>query len=313
MSNICKKIKNDIENMYERSQKDEDYYPTLRASQIGDECSRKLWYRLRWALKPKKWSGRMIRLFETGKKEEDRIIQNLKDAGFDVLFQQKEILPLSNSSLTGSIDGQIPLTIREGEQEFYLIEIKTHNDINWKSWNRYGVEISHPKHFGQICTYLTGLDLKKCIYISLNKNTDEIGFEEINKDDEKCKKILKKASDIVYSEDIPLRILDKKNLWMCKLCEFNNICYEEDLPRKNCRTCINFEFDSSGTFGKHKCNKFSTDLSLDQQKQGCSSHIYNPKMINAKQINFNKKEESVTYKLKNGKTFKNCIKGDIYE
>ena len=61
------------------AQRKNDHRPQLvGGSQIGNECSRALWYQFRWAWSPDFDGKRMLRLFETGDREEDRVLENLK-------------------------------------------------------------------------------------------------------------------------------------------------------------------------------------------------------------------------------------------
>ena len=60
-----------------------EHRPHLGGSQIGNECSRALWYQFRHAWSPT-FDGRMLRLFETGDREEDRIVANLRAVGITV-------------------------------------------------------------------------------------------------------------------------------------------------------------------------------------------------------------------------------------
>ena len=54
--------------------------PHLGASQIGEDCLRKLFYSFRHCSSPN-FIGRMQRLFNTGKIEEDRVINDLRNIG----------------------------------------------------------------------------------------------------------------------------------------------------------------------------------------------------------------------------------------
>jgi len=49
----------------------------LGMSEIGNDCSRQLWYKFRW-MYSETHSGRMLRLFKRGHREEDRYIEILK-------------------------------------------------------------------------------------------------------------------------------------------------------------------------------------------------------------------------------------------
>lgn len=55
----------------------------LGASLIGHPCSRYLWYNFRW-VRQEKFSGQMYRLFNRGHREEERFVEWLKGAGFEV-------------------------------------------------------------------------------------------------------------------------------------------------------------------------------------------------------------------------------------
>ena len=55
----------------------------LGASSIGEECLRKIWMDWR-GYGSVEFDGRMLRLFETGHLQEDRIVSDLKAAGYTV-------------------------------------------------------------------------------------------------------------------------------------------------------------------------------------------------------------------------------------
>jgi len=62
---------------YEKQRKGESHRPHLGGSQIGNTCKRALWYQFRHAWSPT-FSGRILRLFETGHREEDRLIKGAR-------------------------------------------------------------------------------------------------------------------------------------------------------------------------------------------------------------------------------------------
>jgi hypothetical protein len=73
---------------YKEKRKNE-HRPHLGGSQIGNECSRALWYQFRHAWSPN-FEGRMLRLFETGDREEDRIVANLRAVGVTIWEKDPE-------------------------------------------------------------------------------------------------------------------------------------------------------------------------------------------------------------------------------
>ena len=75
-----------IDAMYKSYEKTESLsFSRLGASGIGEECIRKIWFNWR-GFSQKQFEGRMLRLFETGHLQEDRVIQDLIRSGKEVYF-----------------------------------------------------------------------------------------------------------------------------------------------------------------------------------------------------------------------------------
>ena len=92
----------------------------LGASVIGRECDRALWYEFRWVTRAAQ-AGRMLRLFETGRLEEDRLIRNLRRIGVTVLDVDPETgrqwhVQAHGGHFGGSLDG-VGLGIPEAPQD----------------------------------------------------------------------------------------------------------------------------------------------------------------------------------------------------
>lgn len=63
----------------------------LGASELGEECWRKLWYGFRWT-KLEHFDGRMMRLFNVGHSAEPRFVTYLRGIGFEVKEFETDIL-----------------------------------------------------------------------------------------------------------------------------------------------------------------------------------------------------------------------------
>jgi len=83
----------------------------LGASMIGKPCYRELWYSFRWVQTPT-FEPRMLRLFQTGHREEPRFIEMLEAVGFKVSAEQKQELYLHPES-----DSYMWLTEKEFNQQ----------------------------------------------------------------------------------------------------------------------------------------------------------------------------------------------------
>lgn len=84
---LSKRISKDIDEWAIKTY-DGGHRTHLGASLIGEECSRKLWYIFRWAVR-EQHTGRQQRLFQRGHKEEASFIEYLEGIDFTVFFEDR--------------------------------------------------------------------------------------------------------------------------------------------------------------------------------------------------------------------------------
>lgn len=214
-----------IDKWYEQKEakKGGEQYPTLRVSELGDSCARKLWYRFNWVLPPEKFQGRMLRLFDRGHREEERFIKPLMDMGVDVFNEQQEVTAC-DGWLTGHIDG-IALGLPESPKTPHLVEFKTHSQKSYDDLVKHKMQKSKFKHFVQTQVYAHLLGLTRIMYLAVNKNTDEIYQERIETDGAFAKSQIARAERIIFAEEPPERISQNPQWYECKFCSFRDVCY----------------------------------------------------------------------------------------
>ena len=261
-----------IDAAYEASS-DDGRRPHLGGSLIGHPCLRHLWYVFRWAKRPV-FPGRILRLFQTGHREEARMIDDLRRAGLTVstgpdgfrqsTFREDE---KTGGHFSLSLDGAV-IGLPEAPETWHVLECKTHNDDSFKKLQKDGVEKSKPVHYAQmqVGMLLSGMD--RALYLSKNKNTDAYDSERVSLDKKTAKKLIVKAGEVVKSET-PLEKLSTDPAWFeCKFCNFHPLCFEKEPMEKNCRTCVCVAVADEGRF---YCQKFEKVLSLEEQKAACDT------------------------------------------
>ena len=136
-----------------RDEKERNY---LGASIIGDPCARKLFYSFRWVSPPERFDGRMLRLFETGHREEARMIADLRMSGVEVwdVDENGEQFGFSDHGghFRGHMDGVL-MGVKEAPKTPHLFEAKTHNLKSFKKLLSEGVA-SKPLHVAQMQIYM---------------------------------------------------------------------------------------------------------------------------------------------------------------
>ena len=249
---------------------------------IGKECSRALWYDFRWASDPG-FEARMLRLFEHGYKEEDRIVENLRSVGITIFSrdpdsgEQINFKEEGNPHFSGSVDG-IGVGFPEAEKTWHVLECKTSSKKLFDKMLKDGVEKSKYQHYCQMQVYMRWAKLDRAFYIVCCKDDDRLYGERVYFDPELAQKLADKACRIVFSA-VPLeRLGDSENSFCCKWCDHVDICWHGELPLVSCRTCafVTPEPDGTWTCGRGGEKRV---LGESEQKVGCSCHIFIPELV----------------------------------
>lgn len=248
-----------------------EHRPHLGGSQIGNECSRALWYQFRHMDAPV-FDGRQLRLFETGDREEARIVANMRAIGVTVWDKDPDTgrqirFTACDGHFALSLDGVGKGFAESGQP--HTLEFKTMNDENFRAMQKDGVEKSKPIYWAQcqIGMHLAGLE--RCAFIAVNKNTDEIYMERIKYDAAMGIQLVAKAEAVIYAEKPPAKLNNDPSFYLCRFCDYRFICHDGKPPLVNCRTCAHSTPERSGD-GAWSC---ANGLPINRK---CTAHLFNP-------------------------------------
>ena len=257
----------------------------LGASQIGEECARKVWFTWRWADSGEPPDGRLFRLFRRGDIEEEIIAKDLEAAGITIMTVDPQTM--KQWELTGiddhfvcKLDG-IAKGVPEKPKAWHTVEMKTMNDKNFKALVKHGVQKAQPKHYAQMQAgmWLSGNSIDnrmtRSLYVVINKNTDDIYTEIVSFSKPFSDKLMQKAQDIIYAETPPDRI-GTQSCMACKWCPVKGTCHANVVPPVNCRTCCHSTPEKDGTWS---CARHKKTLAFTDQLAGCGQHIYRPEFL----------------------------------
>jgi hypothetical protein len=252
-------------------QKNMQFRSHLGASLLGRPCKRQTWYSFRWA-KESKFDGRMIRLFNRGHMEETRFIAILRQAGLLVWFTDQNGGQFVFNNCDGHYGGSLDAVVRgvPGYENIPMLgEFKTHSDDSFHKLKTLGVKAAKSEHYTQMNQYAGHYKLTHMLYMAVNKNNDELYVEVVEFDQEDFDHYINVANLLVKSDKPPMRISKDPTYFMCKRCEYNDICHKNKLPQRTCRTCKNAVRMSEG---KWICLNTSNDLTKEMQYNACSEY-----------------------------------------
>jgi hypothetical protein len=310
-----------IYEVYEEHRAEAKPRDYLGGSAIGRKCKRQLWYDFRKA-KIAEFPGRLLRLFETGHREEDRMIEDLKAIGLEVYGVNPETgeqfeVEAFGGHFAGHLDGLVR-GVPDAPKQWHLFEAKTSNSKGFRKLsyhkcddcNRYvepanaggcprcscdeieppqGVKKAKPVHYAQMQVYMGlapkfwdqwGLDgepPKAALYMVHCKEDDRLYLERVHFDQAVFEELGHKAKEIIESEGPPDKIAFTEDYYLCRWCDFSDICHGQAVPRLDCRTCIHSTPAMEGQ--GWVCDREGRGTPLGGHYEGCPHHLYLPPLL----------------------------------
>lgn len=282
-------------------------------SALGTECDRQLWLTFRWASKAEHLTGQKLRLFETGNIEESRLISDLRMVeGVEVqdidpeTGKQYKVYGIGGH-LRGKLDGLVK-GIPEAPKIIHVLETKSHNQKSFDELRKKGVKQSKPSHFWQCQMYCHLMQLTRCLYLAVNKNTDELYSERIEHDPVACMRMLIRLEHVIQATRAPVPISEQRKAPDCLWCNHKSVCHSLAFGRSNCRTCLHVTpiVDPVNTAGQWLCEKHNKTLTADEQHAGCGDHLFLPDMVPGTQTDSG--DDFVIYQMRDGSEWTDRVK-----
>lgn len=288
MGDIEKYIPRDsstVQRIFEEYKKAGDAEPTrgyLGASIIGHSCERYLWYCFRQCC-ASEIPGRIYRLFETGDREEGRMVIDLRSIDCEVhdtdsSGEQFEVLALGGH-FSGHMDG-CALGIPEAPKTWHVLEFKTHNTKSFEKLCKDGVQKLKPQHFAQMQIYMHLTKMVRALYLAVNKDTDELYSERVKYDQAFCMALMEKAKRIITSNEPPARAHPRRDYYECGWCDAKEICWgpigqSPAFPAKSlsCRQCCHATPLTDDENASWCCRKLELQIN---DSEPCEHHLCLP-------------------------------------
>lgn len=252
--------------------------PHMGASIIGHDCERYIWNTFRWALKAK-FPGRLLRLFDTGKREESRLIEELKAIGATVWETDESgnqwRVAACNGHFGGSLDG-VAQGLPEAPKSVAVLEFKTSNHDQFTKLVNKRVAEAKPQHYAQMQVYMGLMEIDRAMYMAVNKDTDDLYCEWVHLDRPTFDGLLAKAQRLIDATEPPQKIGNDASWYQCRFCTFVQVCHGDTAAEANCRTCCH---STPVDDGKWHCGLKHKNLTHAEQLCGCSEHLMIPALV----------------------------------
>ncbi len=260
-------------------QKKEDPRPHMGCSVIGHSCDKYIWLTWRWALESK-FPGRIRRIFDTGKREEERLVSDLRALGIELYTTDEESgkqisVNAHDGHFSGSVDG-IGRGFEEGPKSWAVLECKTHNTKSFADLQKKGVRESKPQHYAQMQCYMGLLEIDRAMYLSQCKDSDDLYSEWVHFDQDVYDNYMDRAGRLIKSSTAPVKISQDPSWYECKWCDFYEHCHGEQIAQANCRTCCHATPEKNAAW---HCEAHGKEITFQDQLKGCAQHLYIPDLV----------------------------------
>ena len=223
-----------VEKVLEAKERKIEQWPITanRASELGHECLRYLVLnRTRWQEKTLH-GARLQMIFDMGRMVEDLVSQDLREAGFTVVEQQRSF-SWAKYQITGSIDFKLSI-----DGKVYPTEVKSAAPHPFGSINSVVDMLHHKYHYmrkypAQLTLYLLMDNKEEGLFLFKNKSTGELKEIWMDLDYDFAETLVKKAEAInrhVAEGTLPEPM--EYNEDICSECAFVHICMPDRIGKE---------------------------------------------------------------------------------
>lgn len=207
----------------------------LGASRIGEPCSRRLVYEFTNTPPDdgRDFDGHALRVFAAGHVFESLAIRWLRGAGFDLRTVKRDGSQFGFSTAGGKFRGHIDGVIVSGPDIGTdwpaLWESKALNAKSWNDLVKRGLALSKPFYSAQVQIYMAYMELDRCLFTVVNKDTQELYHEAVPFDAPHAQAMSDKAVEIIRAaeaHELPPRLAAAPDFYLCRFCPFSIRCWE---------------------------------------------------------------------------------------
>ena len=212
----------------------------LGASSIGDECSRKLWYRMQPDIQGERFDALSLKRFADGFHGEDVIIDRLRAVpGIEIWNRTEDGGQIGGTLFGGKfgwhVDGVI-LGLLQAPKTPHVLEVKVVNEKKFKLMDKLKQTHGEKKalaewdatYYAQAVIYMDLLDLTRHYTVIGTPGTREWTSCRTDANPKMAKMLINKAERIINAKEPPERMSNDPCFFKCKWCAYNEICHAPD-------------------------------------------------------------------------------------
>lgn len=288
--------------------------PYLGASQIGQPCSRALWYSFHWTL-PRTIPAAGLRRIQDGFRGEKIMIGWLRSvAGIELWTEDETGGQIGIDDCAGHFRGHLDGVIQgilQSPKTPHVWEHKVCNEakvnqlkkLKLEKGEKAALQLWDETYFAQAQVYMRGTELTRHYLTVATPGCRDVVSCRTNYDKKAAESIIKRAESIITADRPPLKISENPAWHICKFCDYSGLCHGQSLPLVNCRTCAHSTAMMAGN-AAWQCEHHHRSIDVATQSAACPNHVWHPDLLAniVEPIAANQKTGAITFKRKDGST-----------
>lgn len=205
----------------------------IGASAIGEDCARKLWYRLQG--RRETFEPKTLRMFEDGHSVEAKIVEWLRQIPGIELHTENNGRQYGFSDLEGKYKGHYDGIIRgipQAPKTWHIMEVKATSEKHFRELQKImdmigeknALQKWRPIYYAQAVTYMWYEKLTRHITIVTTPGARELLTLRTEANHTYAKALRDKAARIINAQEPPERI-GGKDFYQCRWCSFYGECH----------------------------------------------------------------------------------------
>ena len=274
----------------------------------GGDCARKQYYRF-YGVQSAPFEAKTLKNFRDGHRTEDLVIEDLRGVeGLTIVDRDPETgRQIEVSDFDGHFRGHLyfeVLGLKQAPKTWHVGEVKCASDKKFlefkKAKEKYGDKQTlfnwNTTYYVQAQLYMAYRGRKRHWTVVASAGGRDWTSCRTDYDSEQAEYYINSAQRIVdQPQIIPDRISESADYYLCKWCEFNQVCHEQQAVVRHCRTCV---WGEPGEARSWQCIKFRKPLSETEQAVGCAEQRYRPTFVNGQVTGIG--DDFIEYETLNG-------------
>lgn len=300
----------EMERQMERVGNTEAARAYMGASMIGLPCDRRIWLQFRWAMR-RMIEARGLRAIEDGHRTEAVMAARLRLVeGLELWTEDPDTgkqIGFLDGHIGGNVDGLV-VGLLQAPKALHIWEHKTVNEkkqaklvaLKASLGEKQALAAWDPVYYAQAQIYMHKMGADRH-YLTVDSPGGRSTVTcRTNYDPEAALRFLAKAERIINAPRPASKISEDPGWYECRFCDFHDLCHEQAMPDRHCRSCMSSTPQEDGTWA---CEEHQKPIELGRQRVGCPDHLFHPDLIPGEPLK--RDRVSVVYKMRDGTEWTN--------